>query len=234
VQSAVRGGVLGGGGVGVVWLVAAAVGVALPGVQPRLPGADRQAGGGARARSHALRLAGRRREWIDWTNRVIDVQGQLRWPRGASEPIIVGCKNESERLLPLPLCFVLQLGRRRQASGWVWLDPDTGKSWREMAPDKRFMRDAYTAAPARARAAQAQARRLEARGGPRQGGSSGTRTVLDDLWSGWVDERFAERRSNANGEETKTSSNPGSTLDCKVPQGPSGDAGVTKFREHRF
>lgn len=95
-------------------------------------------------------LLGLQWEWIDFGARTIDLRGQLYWRlTGAGrerEPTIRGCKYDSEREVPLWDGLAELLGPRRQATGWVFLNPETGKPWKETRPAKVFLSNAYEAA----------------------------------------------------------------------------------------
>jgi integrase len=89
-------------------------------------------------------------EWIDFGAMRIDLRGQLYWRRVEGtrrdrEPSIVHCKYDSEREVPLYSYTASLLARRRQATGFVFLDPETGRPWRESRPADVFLRPAYEA-----------------------------------------------------------------------------------------
>ena len=89
-------------------------------------------------------------EWIDFGAMRIDLGGQLYWRRVEGtrrdrEPIIARCKYDSEREVPLYSYLGTVLGRRRQATGYVFLDPERGGPWRDSRPADVFLRPAYEA-----------------------------------------------------------------------------------------
>jgi integrase len=84
-------------------------------------------------------LLGLRWEDIRWADRRIDLTGQLQ---GRER---VGCKNESEREVVLFSRLAAALGKRRQAEGYVFLDP-RGRPWTNQGPERAFLRDTYEAA----------------------------------------------------------------------------------------
>jgi integrase len=92
-------------------------------------------------------------EWINFGARRIDLRGQLYWrlTRDTHErdPTIRSCKYDSEREVPLWDGLAELLGPRREASGWVFRDPDTGQPWKEARPAKVFLGAAYEAAALR-------------------------------------------------------------------------------------
>jgi integrase len=92
-------------------------------------------------------LLGLQWEWIDFGAQRIDLRGQLFWQRVGDtrrrEPVIVKCKYDSEREVPLYGGVGRLLGRRRQATGFVFVNPRTGKPWRETQPAAQFLGPAY-------------------------------------------------------------------------------------------
>jgi integrase len=89
-------------------------------------------------------------EWIDFGTMRIDLGGQLYWRRVEGtrrdrEATIARCKYDSEREVPLYSGLAELLGRRRQATGYVFLDPERGSPWRESRPADLFLRPAYEA-----------------------------------------------------------------------------------------
>lgn len=88
-------------------------------------------------------------EWIDFGAMRIDLRGQLYWRRvdgsRAREAAIVRCKYDSEREVPLFSGLAELLGPLRQASGFVFLNPNTGKPWKEGKPTELFLEPAYEA-----------------------------------------------------------------------------------------
>jgi integrase len=78
-------------------------------------------------------------EDIRWADRRIDLRGQLQ---GRER---VGCKNGSEREVVMCSRLAAELGKRRQAEGFVFLDPK-GRPWANQGPERAFLRDAYEAA----------------------------------------------------------------------------------------
>jgi integrase len=104
------------------------------------------------AMTHGLRrneVLGLQFDWIDWGSRTLDLRGQLQWQRGRprTEWEIRDCKFKSNRLLPLYSGLATLLGRRRQAEGLVFTEPDSGgQPWGETRPARAFLSDAYEAA----------------------------------------------------------------------------------------
>lgn len=99
-------------------------------------------------------LLGLQWEWLDFGAMRIDLRGQLYWrrvegTRREREPAIVRCKYDSEREVPLYSGLAELLGPRRQASGFVFLNPTTGKPWKEGHPTVSFLAAAYEAADLR-------------------------------------------------------------------------------------
>jgi transposase InsO family protein len=92
-------------------------------------------------------------EWIDFGARRIELRGQLYWrltrDTHEREATIRSCKYDSEREVRLWDGLAELLGPRRQASGWVFSDPDTGEPWKEARPAKVFLGAAYEAAALR-------------------------------------------------------------------------------------
>jgi integrase len=88
-------------------------------------------------------------EWIDFGAMRIDLRGQLYWRRvdgsREREPGIVRCKYDSEREVPFFTGLAELLGPRRQASGFVFLNPNTGSPWKEGKPSELFLEPAYEA-----------------------------------------------------------------------------------------
>jgi integrase len=88
-------------------------------------------------------------EWIDFGAMRIDLRGQLYWRRiegsREREPAIVRCKYDSEREVPLFSGLAELLGSRREASGFVFRNPNTGKPWKEGKPTEHFLEPAYEA-----------------------------------------------------------------------------------------
>jgi integrase len=84
-------------------------------------------------------IIGLRWENILWAERRIDLQGQLQ----ARE--YVGCKYGSERQVVLYARLASELGRRRQAEGYVFLDPK-GRPWSNEGPARAFLDATYRAA----------------------------------------------------------------------------------------
>ena len=87
-------------------------------------------------------------EWIDFAAMRIDLRGQLYWRRADGsrrerEPAIVRCKYDSEREVPLYSGVARLLGSRREATGYVFLNPHTGKPWKEGKPTEAFLAPAY-------------------------------------------------------------------------------------------
>ncbi|MEX2197063.1 MAG: site-specific integrase [Thermoleophilaceae bacterium] len=95
-------------------------------------------------------LLGLQWEWIDFGTRTIDLRGQIFWrltgEGNRREPTIRGCKYASERELPLWDGLAELLGPRRQATGWVFLNPETGGPWKVTRPSDVFLSAAYGAA----------------------------------------------------------------------------------------
>lgn len=92
-------------------------------------------------------------EWIDFGARRIELQGQLYWKRvgdGAErEATIRSCKYDSEREVPLWSGLADLLGKRREATGYVFRNPQTGGPWKEGRPAATFLADAYETAELR-------------------------------------------------------------------------------------
>jgi integrase len=92
-------------------------------------------------------LLGLQWEWIDFGKRRIDLRGQLYWRRVGDgrqrEATIVRCKYDSEREVPLFGGVAQLLGRRRQATGFVFVNARTGKPWRERQPTDVFLEASY-------------------------------------------------------------------------------------------
>jgi integrase len=89
-------------------------------------------------------------EWIDFGAMLIDLRGQLYWrrvegSRREREPAIVRCKYDSEREVPLFSGLAGLLGPRRQASGFVFINPNSGEPWKEGRPTQLFLEPAYEA-----------------------------------------------------------------------------------------
>jgi integrase len=86
-------------------------------------------------------------DWIDFGTRRIDLRGQLYWKRvdgeRRREPVITRCKYDCEREVPLYSQLARRLGSRRQASGYVFTNPATGRPWREEQPAAVFLGPAY-------------------------------------------------------------------------------------------
>lgn len=59
------------------------------------------------------------------------------------DPVIVKCKYDSEREVPLYTGAARLLGRRREATGFVFVNPRTGEPWRETQPAAQFLGPAY-------------------------------------------------------------------------------------------
>jgi integrase len=81
-------------------------------------------------------LLGLRWEDIRWADRRIDLRGQLQNRER------VPCKNDSEREVVLYSGLATLLGSRRQAEGYVFLDP-AGRPWSNAGPGKGFLSEAY-------------------------------------------------------------------------------------------
>ena len=95
-------------------------------------------------------LLGLQWEWIDFGAMRIDLRGQLYWrrvegTRRKREPSIARCKYDSEREVPLYSGLASSLARKRQATGYVFVDPDRGTPWRDCRPAEIFLRPAYEA-----------------------------------------------------------------------------------------
>ncbi|MGI9183639.1 MAG: tyrosine-type recombinase/integrase [Solirubrobacteraceae bacterium] len=84
-------------------------------------------------------LLGLRWEDIGWSERRIDLRGQLQ----SGE--YVGRKNASEREVVLYSGLAIALGRRRQAGGYVFLDLE-GQPWTNEGPARVFLDEAHRAA----------------------------------------------------------------------------------------
>jgi integrase len=84
-------------------------------------------------------LLGLRWEDIRWADRRIDLRGQLQGRE------YVGCKNGSEREVVLWSGLAAALGRRREAEGYVFLNPH-GRPWANEGPARAFLDAAYEAA----------------------------------------------------------------------------------------
>jgi integrase len=86
-------------------------------------------------------------EWVDFGAQRIDLRGQLFCRRVGDtrrrEPVIVKCEYDSEREVPLYSGVARLLGRRREATGYVFIDPRCGEPWRETRPAQRFLGAAY-------------------------------------------------------------------------------------------
>jgi integrase len=87
-------------------------------------------------------LLGLRWEDIRWADRRIELRGQLQSRK------YVGCKCGSEREVPLYSGLAASLGKRRQAEGYVFLDPK-GRPWSNEGPARAFLGAAYEAAELR-------------------------------------------------------------------------------------
>jgi integrase len=88
-------------------------------------------------------------EWIDFGAMRIDLGGQLYWRRVEGtrrdrEATIARCKYDSEREVPLYSKLAIQLGKRRQATGYVFLDPREAARG-ATAAGRRLPRPAYEA-----------------------------------------------------------------------------------------
>jgi integrase len=98
-------------------------------------------------------LLGLQWEWIDFGTQRIDLRGQLYWKRLGDtrnrEPVIVKCKYESEREVPLYRGVAQLLGPRRQATGFVFVHPRTGEPWRDTQAAHQFLGKAYERADLR-------------------------------------------------------------------------------------
>lgn len=84
-------------------------------------------------------LLGLRWEDIRWADKRIELRGQLQ------NREYVGCENDSAREVVLYSGLSLQLGRRRQAEGYVFLD-EQGRPWTNEGPARAFLADAYGSA----------------------------------------------------------------------------------------
>lgn len=102
-------------------------------------------------------------DWIDFGARRIDLRGQLFWrltgPGRRREPSVRPCKYDSEREVPLWDGLARRLAIRRQASGWIFRDPSTGRPWRETRPAAVFLEAAYERANLRREGVMWQAQR---------------------------------------------------------------------------
>ncbi len=98
-------------------------------------------------------LLGLQWEWLDFGAQRVDLRGQLYWRRVGEtrqrEPVVVKCKYDSEREVPLYSGVARLLGRRRQADGFVFINPRTGEPWRETQPAHQFLGAAYEQADLR-------------------------------------------------------------------------------------
>lgn len=84
-------------------------------------------------------LLGLRWENIRWADARIDLCGQLQNRQR------VRCKYGSEREVVLYSGLARELGKHRQAEGYVFLGPD-GQPWTNSGPEREFLAAAYTAA----------------------------------------------------------------------------------------
>ena len=98
-------------------------------------------------------LLGLQWEWIDFGARRISLRGQLYWRRtqaGQERQVTIrSCKYDSEREVPLYNGLADLLGRRREAEGFVFRNPQTGRPWKETRPAATFLGDAYETAALR-------------------------------------------------------------------------------------
>jgi integrase len=94
-------------------------------------------------------------EWIDFGTMRIDLRGQLYWRRAEGkrerEPAIVRCKYDSEREVPLYSRTTALLAPKRRSTGFVFINPNTGKPWKEGKPTELFLEPAYESAGLRRR-----------------------------------------------------------------------------------
>jgi predicted RNase H-like HicB family nuclease len=84
-------------------------------------------------------LIGLRWENIRWADRRIELRGRLQGRE------YVGCKYGSEREVVRYSRLAQLLGRRRQAEGYVFLDPH-GMPWTREGPARTFLEEAYVTA----------------------------------------------------------------------------------------